>query len=309
MNGHEYFLGIRVQLEALCSLKYNTKLDNRISFHKKLDNIMEGTGDKGLFDNYQASTVMIDILPEKSKPHQYFFMCLLDACCVSSLLVFASSWVFISSFIFLVHPQRYELPAGNNRFRFTLHATGEALPAPFRTSYGSLVYKLIAYMRSENGFLVPIGDKILRFGGYHNLSQNIDALRPFEMVRSAKKSIFSNKKIVTATLHLESCGYLPDEDLPFTLCISNPRCLPLQMSMKLTQRVIYSVDGAKKTTVATLDEAVNEIMEPDCESIWVHALKIHKAASPSYCIHPMYTVSHILQVMFLNTILTQVNAF
>ncbi|CAL8111571.1 unnamed protein product [Orchesella dallaii] len=251
--------GIRVQLEALCSLKYETKLDNRVSFHKKLENIMEGTGEKGVFDNYQASPVMTDILPEKT------------------------------------HPQRYELPAGNNRFRFTLQAPGETLPAPFRTGYGSLVYKLVAYMRAENGFLVQIGERILRFGGYHNLSQNIDALRPIEIERSVKKSIFSSKKIVTANLHLESCGYLPEEDLPFTLCIRNPRCLPLQMSMKLNQRAIYSVDGSKKTTVATLDEAINEIFEPDCESTWVHTLKVHKAASPSYCIHPMYTVTHILQ--------------
>lgn len=193
--------------------------------------------------------------------------------------------------------ERYELPAGNNRFRFTLSTPEEMLPAPFKTSYGSLVYKLVAYMYSENRYQwVSIGEKILKFQGYHNLSQNIDALKPIQVERSVKKSIFSSKKILRATLDLDSCGYLPLENLNFTLWITNPKCLPLKMWVTLHQRVVYNVDGAKKATIAVLDSLVHEITEPGSESMWVDTLKVHKAASPSYYIHPMYTVSHTLQV-------------
>lgn len=188
----------------------------------------------------------------------------------------------------------YELPPGNHRYRFSLNMSGESLPAPFKTNYGYLKYKLVAYINGCDW--VQVAEKEVRFAGYHNLSQNPDALKPFEIERSVKKSIFSSKKMISANLKLDSCGYLPLEDLHFTLCIDNPKCLPLKMWITLNQRCSYNIDGAKKTTVAVLDSAATEVTEPGTEYAWQGALNVHKAAAPSYCIHPMYTVSHVLQV-------------
>lgn len=57
-----YSVGIRVQLEAQCSLKFETKLDNRVSFHKKYDNILPGAGEIDMSDTFQESPIMTDVV-------------------------------------------------------------------------------------------------------------------------------------------------------------------------------------------------------------------------------------------------------
>lgn len=116
---------------------------------------------------------------------------------------------------------------------------------------------------------VQIGEKELRFSGFHNLSQNVDALKPVEIARVVKKSIFSSKKLLSCVLKLDSCAYLVSEELPFTLCVDNPKALSLKLYISLNQRCIYNIDGAKKTTVAVLDSCEHEVNEPGTEYAWV----------------------------------------
>lgn len=56
-------VGIRVQLEAQCTLKFETKLDGRVSFHKKYDNILECSEERDPCNLYQKSPVMTDVVP------------------------------------------------------------------------------------------------------------------------------------------------------------------------------------------------------------------------------------------------------
>lgn len=173
--------------------------------------------------------------------------------------------------------------------------SGDELPAPFKTSYGTLTYKLVAYMVS--GLYVQVGEKTVRFQGYFNLSKNVDAVKPIHVERSVKKSIFSSKKMLTATLHVDSSGFLPSESVPFTLAIDNKKCLPLKMWISVNQRSIFNIDGAKKATVAVLASAVHQTDEANSQYAWVGTLNIHKASAPSYTGHSMHTVTHSLQVI------------
>lgn len=55
-------------MEAQCKLAFDTKIDGRVSLHKKYDNIMDGTGE--MSDSYQTSPIMTDIEPFRGK-HAY----------------------------------------------------------------------------------------------------------------------------------------------------------------------------------------------------------------------------------------------
>lgn len=198
----------------------------------------------------------------------------------------------------------YEMPAGTNTYGFTITMPGFMLPASFKNTYGSLFYKLAAYMSSENGVIVQIGEKVLKFGGYYNLSLNSAASRPAVLERSVKRSMFSGKKLVNVKLKVDSCGYLPEEVLRFTLEVQNPKCLPYKMSVQLLQKVAYAVDGTKKTTVAIVGSADKEVAEPESETSWDGSFKIHKMASATYVgKNAMYAVSHVVQVSIVFKIL------
>lgn len=257
-------------------LKFDTKLDGRVSLHKKYDNIMQGTGERDSTDSYQTSPIMTDIEPQGGK-HIHIHICHFYS------FVFAYENESLDSplkqfhFKLLETNQYYEIPAGNHRYRFSLNVTGETLPAPFKTAYGTLKYKLVAYMLNSTLQWVQIGEKELRFSGYFNLSQNLDALKPVEITRVVKKSIFSSKKLISCVLKLESCAYLPSESLPFTLCVfDNSKGLPLKLYISLNQRCIYNIDGAKKTTVAVLDSCEHEVNVPKKEYSWVTLKILHK---------------------------------
>jgi len=176
----------------------------------------------------------------------------------------------------------YELQPGTNTYGFNLTIPGDMLPAPFKNSYGTLYYKLVAYMKSETGILVQIGEKGLKFGGFYNLSQNPEVLKPATIERSVKRSIFTGKKLVIATLSLDNCGFMPDESLRFTMRVQNPKCLPFRMSVLLLQKVMYCINGTKKSTVAVLGNSDREVPEPDAETVWEGSVKVHKGASPNY---------------------------
>jgi len=63
------------------------------------------------------------------------------------------------------------------------------LPAPFKNAYGSLVYRLVAYMNeiSHQGH-VQIGEKPMRFNGHYNLLDNEMALNPISIEQNFKSS-------------------------------------------------------------------------------------------------------------------------
>lgn len=191
----------------------------------------------------------------------------------------------------------YELQPGTNTYGFNVAIPGDVLPAPFKNPYGTLVYKLAAYMRSENGYIVLIGEKILKFGGYYNLSRNLEAAKSATIERSVKRSMFTGKKLVIVTLNLETCGYLPEDMVRFSMRVQNPKCLPYKSSVQLLQKIIYAVKGTKKTTVAIVGSADKEVNEPESETVWDGSFKVHKGVSPTYIgRHQMYVVTHIVQV-------------
>jgi len=39
------YVGLRVQLEATIDLRYDTKVDNRVSSHRKMENLLVGSSD------------------------------------------------------------------------------------------------------------------------------------------------------------------------------------------------------------------------------------------------------------------------
>lgn len=155
-------------------------------------------------------------------------------------------------------------------------------------------------MRSENGVIVQIGEKVLKFGGYYNLSKNPAAAKSASIERSVKRSMFTGKKVVVVTMYMDTCGFLPEDTLRFTMRVQNPKCLPYKMSAQLLQKVIYTISGTKKTTVAIVGNAEKEVNEPESENIWDGSFKVHKGISPTYVgKNSMYVVSHILQVRII----------
>lgn len=171
------------------------------------------------------------------------------------------------------------------------------MPAPFRSPYGSLIYKVVAYFKNESAAFVHIADKSIRFSGYHNLLLNEEAGKPIHLERTLKKSVFSNKKFVTAMLDVERSGFLPDEDIHFTLNVNNPKAMTMSsIAVSLIQKVNYNVSGATKSTTNILDTKEYQVKEPKTEIDWRGKLRVKKRQIPTFTLHPMYNVTHILTV-------------
>lgn len=165
--------------------------------------------------------------------------------------------------------------------------------------YSSLIYKVVAYIKNETAAFVQVGDKSVRFPGYHNLTLNEEASKQICLERTLKKSVFSNKKFVSASLKADKSGYLPDEDVPFVLAVTNPKLMTVSsIVVSLVQKINYSVSsgaGASKSTTNTLDTKEYQVKEPKTEIDWHGKLKVKKRQIPTFS-HPMYTVTHMLQV-------------
>lgn len=191
----------------------------------------------------------------------------------------------------------YIMQPGIHNFGFELNIEADIMPAPFRSPYGSLIYKVIAYVKNETAAFIQVADKSVRYPGYHNLLLNEEAANPIHLERTLKKSVFSSKKFVTADLKIEKSGFLPDEDIPFTLIVHNPKSMPMSsIVVSLVQKINYSVSGASKGTTNTLDTKEYPLKEPKTEIDWHGKLKIKRRQIPTFTSHPMYSVTHILQV-------------
>lgn len=190
---------------------------------------------------------------------------------------------------------------GIHNFGFELNLPGDIMPAPFRSPYGSLIYKVVAYVKNETAAFVQVSDKSVRYPGYHNLLLNEEAPKAISLERTLKKSVFSKNKFVTAHFKIDKSGYLPDEQVPFTLTVQNPKCMAMgSIVVTLVQKINYNISGAAKTTTNTLDTAEYQVKEAKAEIDWHGKLKIKKRQIPTFTLHPMYAVSHIVQVFPVN---------
>ncbi|CAL8112213.1 unnamed protein product [Orchesella dallaii] len=182
-------------------------------------------------------------------------------------------------------------PDASENFLFTLPIPGDTLPAPFKSPYGSLTYKVVAYMRSIYGRYVQIAEKSLDFPGYHNLSQNVDGMKPLKI----KRGLLDASANIVAILILESGAYLPEEAVPFTMIVRNPGMIPLSITVFIAQKITYNVDGTLLATCTRID--MMELFEgnPEADTLWKGNLTVPKKLPPSYSIHPSYEVKYAIQ--------------
>ncbi|ODN04960.1 Arrestin domain-containing protein 2 [Orchesella cincta] len=193
---------------------------------------------------------------------------------------------------------QYTIFPGSVTFPFSLEIPGDPhWPAPFKSVFGSLVYRVVVYMKSPTAF-VEVGEKVMRFNGHHNLNNNIDALKPISVEQFYKKSVFSRKKLVEVIFSVETSGYLPEERIPFVLSIRNPKCIPLQMSVQLVQELKYDAsnrrDSAKRKIMLVASSERDEF-EPEPELTWIDNLRIPEELGPSYKLHYTYNVTYSIQ--------------
>ncbi|CAL8111572.1 unnamed protein product [Orchesella dallaii] len=273
--------GIRVQFEAVCNLQFETKFDSRVTFHKKQLSILAKSMDTDS-EGYQLSPVMVELV--ESRPT------------ISENQMQTWSVILAEQPAPNLPPARpHIMQPGIHNFGFELIIPGEILPAPFRSPYGTLVYKVVAYIKNELAAFVQIADKSVRYPGYHNLALNEEAAKAINLERTLKKSVFSSKKFVTAAFKVEKSGYLPDEDIPFTLSVNNPKCMTMStIVVSLIQKINYQVNGANKATTNTLDTKEYPLKDPKPEIDWHGKMKIKRRQIHTYTDHQVYTVTHVI---------------
>lgn len=178
---------------------------------------------------------------------------------------------------------------------FSLPIPGNnSLAAPFKNPYGSLVYKVVGYLRSYYCRYVRVAEETLQCTGYHNLIQNPRAQKPINIERP-----FSGPEglQIVANLSAQSSGYLPGEELPFLLILECNRCVPIVMKVFLSQKISYNVDGVVKNLFTTVDVKQKEdAIELTPEIIWQDLLTLPRNLDPSYSCHPAYTVKYAIRV-------------
>jgi len=117
------------------------------------------------------------------------------------------------------------------------------IPAPFSGNFGTLTYSVAAYIKSTSCNPL-VAEEVLKFGGFRTLPGELPQL-PIVLTHSSgyKKSFLSKEKSLTAVLSLENgnCGgFLPDEEMAFSVTIDNPKGF---MVMGITAALIrYSTE-------------------------------------------------------------------
>jgi hypothetical protein len=198
-------------------------------------------------------------------------------------------------------------------FPFRLHLPSQPLPAPFRTSFGSLEYKICVYLRKSCCIFLLSESKPLDFKGYNDLSTLGVELVTHESGLSL--GTFSFGQQLTAVMTLGRKGFLPGEEVSFVLRIKNPKQFFVKkITASLVQRTIYNANGRKKLTLLELDTFQDEEENVDsCEELsCVGKLRIPKKCVPTYKINSVwiYTVLHLIQVrnkLRLNIIIDLIN--
>lgn len=142
----------------------------------------------------------------------------------------------------------------------------------------------------------------MRFNGFHNLLDNVEAIKPISIENFYKKSVFSRKKLVEVVFSLDTSGCLSGESIPFILYVKNPKCIPLQTTVQIILQVKFDATGkrdAPKKRYAVVALKEKQDLEPQPELIWVNNLLIGENQEPSYAGHFMYSVTYCIQVLAL----------
>ncbi|CAL8093277.1 unnamed protein product [Orchesella dallaii] len=285
-NFHPKITGLRVQLEAECILRLTTMGKNGRLVHRKKVCVLENTeiDDKGDL----LSPIRHDLLKPTDADHgKHFFNT------PNYLLNNFLHTIFLSHSVYVIASlSRNGTTTGYSTF--FLPIPGVTLPAPFKNPYGSLVYKVVGYLRSYYCRYVPVAEETVQFTGYHNLSQNRSAQRPINIERpfNGPDGLYT-----TAILSAETSGYLPGEELQFLLILECNRCVPIVMKVFLSQKISYNVDGVIKNLFTTIDfKQKEDAIEISKEIIWQDLLTLPKHLDPSYSCHPAYTVKYAIRV-------------
>lgn len=146
---------------------------------------------------------------------------------------------------------------------------------------------------------VETGEKIMRFNGFHNLLDNVEANKPASIENFYKKSVFNRKKLIQVVFSLEKVGFLPGSSVPYILYVKNPKGIPIQTSVQLIMQIKYDASGKRdspkrKNIIVAVKE--KEDMEPQPELVWVDNLFIGDNQEPSYTGHFMYNITYCVQV-------------
>src|SRR5687768_10311371 len=104
------------------------------------------------------------------------------------------------------------LGQGTHEFPFSLRIPKEPLPAPFKSIFGSLQYKITVYIRSSYCY-VQVAEKMLKFRGWNILPMQSLHLKPPTHESGFSKSLFSSKKELKVSIALAKSGFLLGEDI------------------------------------------------------------------------------------------------
>ncbi|ODN04985.1 hypothetical protein Ocin01_01694 [Orchesella cincta] len=258
-------LGFLVQFEAICSMRYTSKFENKTHFHNGREMILEGTklvGDYGYFES----------------PIQHIISPFRRGSAADANIVFPGRSYYPFS---LTIPENPNLPAG------------------FSNDFGSLVHRLTVYMKNVTGHqvAVEVGDKPMRFNGHFNL-RNI-GLKEISIERFYIKSVFSRKKVVEARLLVHTSGFLRGESIPFRVEYKNPKCYPLHIFVRLIQCLKHNATDkseAVKRKSKIVKTVHTQIQNDNTAEGWEDILGIPENQEPSYKGHFMYSVTYILQI-------------
>ncbi|CAL8111570.1 unnamed protein product [Orchesella dallaii] len=256
--------GIVVQLEALCSLNYSTKHNERTSTHKGKGCILENTK-MNPFGHLESPIrcEIIAVTPPEFGGHS--------------------------------------INSGVWHYPFTLTIPNDPLlPAPFENSHGHLDYRLVVYMVAHSSStFVKLAEKPMSCEGHYNLYNKEEAIKPIVIEQYYRKSYFSQKKLVKAILSMQNTGYLQEEDIPFSLFIKNPKCIPLHLTVSLIQQIKYQAStnlaSMVKTVTTVQNEEKDESDEPQTEILWAGILRVPENNPPTYSCNSMYSVNYVLQ--------------
>jgi hypothetical protein len=172
-----------------------------------------------------------------------------------------------------------------------------------------MLYQLVAYIQrsfpekpDKSFFNRLTSTPPLRNPGYYNLSLDPEATSAILFEKCVQKSFFSRKNAFKGILTLERTGFLPGEEIPFTITLNNITGVNVtKVSLSLVRKIILDAESGIKTLPSVLETKIGRNINRDTDTIWRDRIQVPEDVGPTFP-NPTIETQYLLRVSLFRTL-------
>jgi len=203
-------------------------------------------------------------------------------------------FIFHSFFHLIASSSILTVPIGKSEYTFSFKPNDDMnkLPGTIKSQHGTILYQIVAYLQryfpevpDKPYFIKLISTTPMRNPGYYNLNLEPIARNPINFEKCVQKSFFSKKNAYKAIISVCKTGFLPGEEIPFTVYVNNIVGENLtKLSVSLVRKLLFKTDTETKIMSTILGtKSTPEInQDADTDTVWSESLHIPDSLGPTF---------------------------